>query len=75
MTEPKHTDGKNLFTLCDDNSCEVTAGYHDQVMVDNGCYKKILRSWFVFENCETLDASNIVTHIQTIEVYDLIPPR
>ena len=64
---------RDLFAICSDNFCEVTVGYNDFVMADDGCYKKIIRTWHVFENCEEITFANIITHVQTIEIHDLIP--
>jgi uncharacterized repeat protein (TIGR01451 family) len=66
--------GKDLFTICNDNFCEVTVGYNDFTSIDQGCYKKIIRTWHVFENCEEITISNLISHIQVIEIHDLIPP-
>ncbi|MGE5355239.1 MAG: SdrD B-like domain-containing protein [Deltaproteobacteria bacterium] len=66
--------GKDLFTICNYNFCEVTVGYNDFIAASNDCYKKIIRTWHVFENCEDITFDNIITHIQIIEIHDLIPP-
>ena len=74
VTGTPYYHGKDLFTICNNNFCETTVGYHDFIVADDGCKKIIQRTWFVFENCEDITYNNIISHIQTIEIHDLIPP-
>jgi len=74
VTGTPHYHGRDLYTICDNNFCETTVGYHDFIVTDNGCEKIIQRTWFVFENCEDITFYNIISHVQTIEIHDLIPP-
>lgn len=74
VTGTPHYHGKDLFKICSDNFCEVTVGYNDFVATECDCSKKIIRTWHVFENCEDITFSNLITYFQVIEVHDLIPP-
>ncbi len=66
--------GKDMYTICTNNFCEITVGYNDFVVKDDGCIKSIIRTWHVLENCETVTPFSFITHIQTIEIFDRIPP-
>ena len=74
VTGTPHYHGKDLFKICSDNFCEVTVGYNDFVANECDCSKKIIRTWHVFENCEDITFSNLITYFQVIEIHDLIPP-
>ena len=74
VTGTPHYHGRDLFTICSNNFCETTVGYNDFVVSDDGCVKKILRTWHVLENCENITPFNFITNVQTIEIFDRIPP-
>lgn len=66
--------GKDLYTVCNDNVCGITVGYHDFYSNNDCCYKRIIRIWYVFENCDDIATNISLQYNQIIEIHDLIPP-
>lgn len=53
--------------------CNIVTDYNDQVVFDDGCTKKIVRTWSVFDlSCST---TLPVMDMQTIEIHDDTPPE
>jgi len=52
----------------DDLYCNIAVDYRDVVIVDFGCSKKIMRTWYVYEwHCGMTTETN---HVQTLEIND-----
>jgi len=54
--------------------CQFVTGFHDVVLADTPCFKKIKRFWTVHEICDQVNVFNVISYEQDIEIYDVIPP-